>query len=71
MALESQLLVRSMGLLSQPAFHSWYSKSLIDSLVPAPHITFDGSNKIGHEANIWAHRTGINAIASDRFEGQL
>lgn len=71
MALESQILNRSMGLLSQQAFHRWFSRSLIDTLTPASAVTFDSSSTGGQETGIWAHRTGVNVIALDRFEGHL
>ena len=74
--MELQLLNRSLALTSPPAFQQWHIRSQIDSICANRNIQFDGSgvsskNASGIEAQVWAHRAGVNALAIDRFEGRL
>jgi hypothetical protein len=73
--MESQLLNRSLGHLPQHAFQLWHTRNLIDSLMPAPGVRFDSSlssvRDVALEKPSWAHRTGVNALTIDHFEGRL
>ncbi|MCJ1329138.1 hypothetical protein MMC10_005816 [Thelotrema lepadinum] len=74
--MELQLLNRSLALTSPPAFQQWHIRSQIDSIQAAHNVRFDGNgvgNKkaSGLEAQVWAHRAGVNALTIDRFEGRF
>lgn len=78
----SNLLGRSLGIVSPKALQEDETSRLLHSLQAAPGIKFDGSDgpvqdpsssdeeEEGRGNSIWAHRAGVNCITIDRFEGR-
>ena len=79
--LATQILDRSTGVLTSSAFARKQTSRLVHALQPAPHVHFDGSQD--HEAGkdisarqgedlsqCLAHRSGVNALTVERFEGR-
>ncbi|KAF6839452.1 DNA excision repair protein ercc-8 [Colletotrichum plurivorum] len=75
--MEAFLLARSTGELSQTSFERVTTTGLVRSFAPAPQHRFSGeadnSEDEGPNPNnsIWAHRTGVSALALDKFDGRL
>ena len=77
--LRTGLLERSQGDLSNFAFASKVSLQLLHALHPAPDVLFDGQghsrpqperNGDTSEQQALAHKSGVNSLAIDRFEGR-
>ena len=78
----SNLFSRALGFISPQALQKAETSRLLNSLQAAPSIRFDGSDgiaqtkahDIGDEeagvGDVWAHRSGVNCLAIDRFEGR-
>lgn len=69
------LFDRSTGNLGSQALARLYSSQLLHALRFCPTFRFDGGEVTGGkpetEAQIWAHQSGINTLAIDKFEGRL
>ncbi len=77
------LFERSTGNLSPGAFARLQTARLLGSFVAAPHFRFDGGEKgvsvnkdeggpvAGTDPDLWAHQSGVNALAVERFEGRM
>ncbi|KAK8087989.1 hypothetical protein PG997_002950 [Apiospora hydei] len=79
------LFERSTGNLSPNVFARLQTTQLLHSLQAAPTLRFDGGERgtviqddqtgpsaIGGEKRaIWAHQSGVNALAIERFDGRL
>ena len=80
--MHSNLFGRALGTISPQALQRAETSRLLYSLQAAPGIRFDGSDrpvrhstsgdgdKEGQEEGIWAHRTGVNCLTIDGFEGR-
>ena len=79
----SNLFGRALGAISPQALHQAETSNLLHALSPAPGIRFDGSDgpgqgqqsnqKVGNDEKketVWAHRSGMNCLTIDRFEGR-
>ena len=74
----SNLFSRALGSISPQALQKAETSRLLGSLQAASSIRFDGSDGIaqtkaqhtGDEEDVWAHRSGVNCLAIDRFEGR-
>ena len=78
----SNLFSRAIGSISPQALQKAETSRLLSSLQAAPSIRFDGSDgtaqtkaqHIGDEedgvGDVWAHRSGVNCLVIDRFEGR-
>ena len=76
------LFGRALGSLSPHALQKAETSRLLSSLQAAPGIRFDGSDGVapikaehnGDEENelggIWAHKSGVNCLTIDKFEGR-
>lgn len=73
--MEAFLLARSTGELSQTSFERVTTTGLVRSFAPAPQHRFSGegteSEDEGTNNSIWAHRTGVSALALEKFDGRL
>jgi DNA excision repair protein ERCC-8 len=79
------LFERSTGNLGPGAFARLQTTQLLRSFAAAPWFRFDGgeqgtaisndedgsSTRSGTKTQIWAHQTGVNALAVERFDGRL
>lgn len=74
--MNSYLLNRQLGSLSQQAFARAHHHHLLQGLQAAPHVQFDSKSVAGDGSNRTssyvplAHPAGVNSIAVDRFEGR-
>ncbi|KAI9756602.1 MAG: hypothetical protein M4579_003780 [Chaenotheca gracillima] len=83
--MNSFLFNRSLGSVSSPAFARAQTTRLVHALQPAPDVKFDGqlggSRKVEsqdgsqkpddkQQLTVWAHKSGVNSLAVDRFEGR-
>ena len=78
----SNLFSRALGSISPQALQKAETSRLLGSLQAAPSIRFDGSDgtaqtKAQHIrdeedgiGDVWAHRSGVNCLAIDKFEGR-
>ena len=78
----SNLFSRALGSISPQALQKAETSRLLGSLQAAPSTRFDGSDgtaqtktqHIGDKEevvdDVWAHRSGVNCLAIDRFEGR-
>ena len=78
----SNLFGRALGVISPQALQKAETSRLLSSLQAAPGIRFDGSDgaapaktqRSGDEEDalggIWAHKSGVNCLAIDSFEGR-
>ncbi|MCJ1276284.1 hypothetical protein MMC21_004089 [Puttea exsequens] len=77
----SNLLGRSLGIISPRGFQRTETSRLLHALQAAPGVRFDGSDESvqahrtggeedGQAEPAWAHRAGVNCITIDRFEGR-
>ena len=76
------LLSRALGSISPQALQNAETSRLLGCLQAAPSIRFDGSDgtaqtKAQHirdqedgVSDVWAHKSGVNCLAIDRFEGR-
>ncbi|OLN86391.1 DNA excision repair protein ERCC-8 [Colletotrichum chlorophyti] len=73
--MQARLFARSTGELSPDAVARTTTSELVRNFAAAPHHRFDGEGAESQEeprhASIWAHRIGVNALASDKFDGRL
>lgn len=84
--MNSLLFDRSTGNLPHRAFARIANSRLVSSVGPAPHLRFDGGERgtapppvpSGPDADaalqrtsLWAHRSGVNTLVLDRFEGRM
>ncbi|KAM3075196.1 hypothetical protein ACMFMG_007353 [Clarireedia jacksonii] len=81
----NQLLFdRSTGNLDPKAFARIQTSQLLHAIQPAPSLQFNGGEKAisnngderprdrdPTELKLWAHQTGVNALAIDKFEGKI
>ncbi|PQE33004.1 hypothetical protein CJF32_00001486 [Rutstroemia sp. NJR-2017a WRK4] len=81
----NQLLFdRSTGNLDPKAFARIQTSQLLHAIQPAPNLQFNGGenaisnngderrrNRDPAEPKLWAHQTGVNALAIDRFDGKI
>lgn len=75
------LFERSTGNLGPNAFARLQTTQLLRSFGPAPHFRFDGGETgVTSTADVdddqppvslWAHQSGVNALALDRFDGRI
>jgi len=78
------LFDRSTGNISPKAFAHIHTSRQIAAIQPAPRLLFNGGEDIlgdnestessrdsSGEAKVWAHQSGVNALAIDRFEGNM
>ena len=80
----SNLFRRALGTISPQALQRAETSRLLNSLQAAPGVRFDGSDgappasaqqhRNGAEEDasgeVWAHKTGVNSLAIDKFEGR-
>lgn len=76
------LFGRALGSISPYALQKAETSRLLSSLQAAPDIRFDGSDgvaptKAEHDGDeeekqdgIWAHKSGVNCLTIDKFEGR-
>lgn len=81
------LFDRSAGNLGSEAFARLHTSQLVNAIQYAPKLRFDGGEKeveaeepdtnvteaseVPEGKKIWAHQSGVNALAVDRFEGRM
>ncbi|KAH7026249.1 WD40-repeat-containing domain protein [Microdochium trichocladiopsis] len=73
------LFERSTGNVGPNAFARLHAASLVTSLWAAPEYRFDGGERgaavhdgeLSPGNHIWAHQSGVNALALERFEGRI
>lgn len=73
------LFERSTGNVGPNVFARLHTSQLVTSLCSAPQHRFDGGERgtavhdgeIDPGHHIWAHQSGINALALERFEGRM
>lgn len=75
--MNSFLLNRQLGFISQHAFTTAQSDRLLRSLQAAPKVDFLLGDKqewtsrsAGYKKRVKPHTAGVNSIAIDRFEGR-
>jgi DNA excision repair protein ERCC-8 len=81
----NQLLFdRSTGNLDPKAFARIQTSQLLHAIQPVPNLQFNGGekaisnngddrsrNRNPTELKLWAHQTGVTALAIDRFDGKM
>lgn len=78
------LFERSTGNIGANVFAKLQTSQLLHSFRPAPRFRFDGGERgvvegiddsdaaVGEgKTPLWSHQAGVNALASDRFDGRL
>ncbi|CAJ2502423.1 Uu.00g098170.m01.CDS01 [Anthostomella pinea] len=76
------LFERSTGNLGPNGFARLQTTQLLRSFRPAPQFRFDGGERgtavhdgeagpPGAASSIWAHQSGVNALALERFDGRI
>lgn len=73
------LFERSTGNVGPNAFARLHTTGLVNSLRPAPQHRFDGGERgaavhdgeVSAGNHLWAHQSGVNALAVERFEGRM
>ena len=79
--LATELLERSVGNVSPPAFAQRLSTQSLHALQPAPHVLFNAkgtrangatpnSSTVDALSSALAHKSGVNALAVEKFEGR-
>lgn len=83
----NQLLFdRSTGSLGPNVFAKLQTARLLSAFRPEPRLRFDGGEKgnaihdndegegalpVNEKHAVWAHQSGVNALALERFDGRL
>lgn len=80
------LFERATGNLGPNGFAKLQTTKLLNSFRPAPHFRFDAGERglavdngdgsslgLGpdQKVSIWAHQSGVNALALERFDGRM
>lgn len=83
--MNSYLLNRALGSVAPNAFHTAQTERLVHYLGPAPGIRFSSrkaarsdvsqddtalSSELDPTEQLFAHRSGVNCLAIDQFEGR-
>lgn len=79
--MNSYILNRAIGSISPTTFHVAQTTRLVHHLEPAPGIRFSSrrpqqvgntteENEEGPENELLAHKSGVNVLAIDQFEGR-
>ncbi|KAI9724504.1 MAG: hypothetical protein M1812_000572 [Candelaria pacifica] len=82
--MNSYLLNRSLGSISPQALERAQTRRLLHAIQPAPGVRFDSHENVTtsgsgleraqssseEKVEVWAHKTGVNTLAIDRFEGR-
>jgi DNA excision repair protein ERCC-8 len=84
--MNSYLLNRSLGSVAPNEFHVAQTTRLVHNIEPAPGIRFSSrralttddseddvaplDQELGASAELFAHKSGVNRLAIDQFEGR-
>lgn len=82
--MNSYLLNRALGSVPPNAFHIAQTERLVHHLEPAPGIRFSSRRAASNQsqddttsdaeldpaARVYAHKSGVNCLAIDQFEGR-
>lgn len=84
--MNSYLLNRALGSVNPNEFHVAQTTRLVHNLEPAPGIRFSSrraatptdqsedvaplDQELGVTAEVFAHKSGVNSLAIDQFEGR-
>lgn len=79
MSLDRLLFERSTGNVGPNALARLHTTSLVTSLRAAPQYRFDGGERgdavldgeLSPGDHVWAHQSGVNALALERFDGRM